>query len=181
MPWGHAGVFLCGWNGFWVGLWRGLLKAPHMIIAHTLSTCTHAYIPKLLKCRPGLHLCKTCGCQVPTFDNIVSSPKDVTTREGGGGCPRPPFAIFFASQVALVVKNLLANVGDVRDCGFSPWVGKIPWRRAWAILSSENPMDRGAWWATVHGVAKSRTPLKHLSTHAQAIFATSCESDVIST
>ena len=33
-----------------------------------------------------------------------------------------------ASQVTLVVKNLLANAGDMR-CGFDPWVGKIPWRR----------------------------------------------------
>ena len=36
-------------------------------------------------------------------------------------------------------------------CRFYPWVGKIPWRRAWEpILHSclENPMDRGAWWAT---------------------------------
>ena len=31
----------------------------------------------------------------------------------------------------------------------------------------ENPMDRGPWWATVHGVAKSRTQLKQLSTHAR--------------
>ena len=30
----------------------------------------------------------------------------------------------------------------------------------------ENPMDRGAWWATVHGVAKSLTQLKRLNTHA---------------
>ena len=30
----------------------------------------------------------------------------------------------------------------------------------------ENPMDGGAWWATVHRVAKSETPLKQLSTHA---------------
>ena len=30
----------------------------------------------------------------------------------------------------------------------------------------ENPMDRGAWWDTVHRVAKSRTQLKQLSTHA---------------
>ena len=30
----------------------------------------------------------------------------------------------------------------------------------------ENPMDRGAWWARVHGVVKSRTRLKQLSTHA---------------
>ena len=44
--------------------------------------------------------------------------------------------------------------------GFNPWVRKIPWRRAWQptpVFLLENPMDRGAWWATVHGVAKSRT------------------------
>ena len=36
-----------------------------------------------------------------------------------------------ASHVVLVVKNLPANAGDVKRCGFDPWVGKIPWRRAW--------------------------------------------------
>ena len=35
-----------------------------------------------------------------------------------------------ASQVALVVKNLPANAGDLRR-GFDLWVGKIPWRRKW--------------------------------------------------
>ena len=35
-----------------------------------------------------------------------------------------------ASQVAQVVKNLPANARDMRP-GFDPWVGKIPWRRAW--------------------------------------------------
>ena len=39
--------------------------------------------------------------------------------------------VWRASQVALLVKNLSANAGDTRDSGFSPWVGKIPWRRAW--------------------------------------------------
>ena len=34
-----------------------------------------------------------------------------------------------------------------------------------SILALENPMDRGAWWATVHGVAKSWTSLKRLNTH----------------
>ena len=44
-----------------------------------------------------------------------------------------------------------------RRCGFDPWVGKIPWRKPTATHSSIlawNPMDRGAWRATVHGVAK---------------------------
>ena len=36
---------------------------------------------------------------------------------------------------------------------------------AWRF--SRNPMDRGAWWATVHRVAKSWTELKQLSTHAR--------------
>jgi len=30
-----------------------------------------------------------------------------------------------------VVKNLPANTGDIRDCGFDPCMEKIPWRRAW--------------------------------------------------
>ena len=34
-----------------------------------------------------------------------------------------------------------------------------------SILCLENPMDRGAWWATVHRVAKSDTRLKRLGTH----------------
>ena len=54
-----------------------------------------------------------------------------------------------------------------RRPGFNPWVRKIPWRRACNPLQYsclEKPMDRGAWWATVHGVTKSRTRLKWLST-----------------
>ena len=50
---------------------------------------------------------------------------------------------------------------------FNPWVGKIPWRRAWNPLQyscRENPMARGAWWAAVHGVTKSWTWLKQLGT-----------------
>ena len=50
---------------------------------------------------------------------------------------------------------------------FDPWVGKIPWRREWQhtpVFLPGDPMDRGAWQATVHGVAKSQTRLKQLST-----------------
>ena len=32
---------------------------------------------------------------------------------------------------SLVVKDLPASAGDVKRCGFDPWVGKIPWRRKW--------------------------------------------------
>ena len=43
---------------------------------------------------------------------------------------------------------------------FHLWVGKIPWKRKWqpaGVLLLENLMDRGAWWATVHGVTNSQT------------------------
>ena len=42
---------------------------------------------------------------------------------------------------------------------FNPWVWKVPWRRARRYSCLENPMDRGAWRATVHRVAKSQTRL----------------------
>ena len=61
-------------------------------------------------------------------------------------------------------KRISLQCRSHRRCGFDPWVGKIPWRRTWQLLQYsclENPMDRGAWWAIVHGVAKSQTPLSY--------------------
>ena len=68
-----------------------------------------------------------------------------------------------ASQVALVVKNLPANAGDIIDLGSIPGLGKSPGEGNGNSLQYsclENSMDRGAWRATVHGIAKSRTRLK---------------------
>ena len=42
-----------------------------------------------------------------------------------------------------------------KRCVFDPWVGKIPWRgNGYQYSFPENPMDRGVWWAAVHGVAE---------------------------
>ena len=60
-------------------------------------------------------------------------------------------------------KELPANAGVVRDLGSIPGSGRSRGEGNGNPLQSpclENPMDRGAWWATVHGVAKSRTRLK---------------------
>ena len=60
----------------------------------------------------------------------------------------------------LVVKNPPANVGDARDMGSIPGSGRSPGGRNGNPLQYsclENPMDGGAWRATVHGVAKSQT------------------------
>ena len=61
-----------------------------------------------------------------------------------------------------VAKNCLANTGDARDAGSIPGSGRSPGGGHGNPLQYsclENPMDRGAWWATVHGVGKSRTRL----------------------
>ena len=68
----------------------------------------------------------------------------------------------------LVVKNLPANAGEIKDVGLIPGSGKIPGGGHGNPLQYsclENPMDRGAWWVTVHGVTKSQTRLKQLTTH----------------
>ena len=47
-----------------------------------------------------------------------------------------------------------------KRCGFNPWVGKIPWRRAWQptpVFLPGNSIERGAWWATVHRVTQTWT------------------------
>ena len=71
-----------------------------------------------------------------------------------------------ASQVALEVKNLLANAGDIRDVGLIPGSETSPGGGHGNPLQYsclKNPTDRGVWWAIVHGVPKSRTRLKRLS------------------
>ena len=68
-----------------------------------------------------------------------------------------------------MVKHPSANAGDIRDLGLIPGLGRSPGEGN-AIHSSIlawNPMYRGAWWATVHGIAKSQTRLKHLTYHAR--------------
>ena len=70
--------------------------------------------------------------------------------------------------MALVVKNSPANAGHIKDTGLIPGSGRSPGEGHGNPLQYsclENPMVRGAWWATVHGVAKSQTQLKQLSMH----------------
>ena len=64
------------------------------------------------------------------------------------------------SNLSEKVKNLSANAGDTRDTssisglGRSPGVGN---GNPLQYFCLENPMDRGAWWATVHKVTESNT------------------------
>ena len=64
------------------------------------------------------------------------------------------------SQVALVVKSPPAKAGDLRDDGSIPGSGRSPGGRhgnPFHYSCLRHPVDRGAWWATVHGVSELDT------------------------
>ena len=58
----------------------------------------------------------------------------------------------------IIWKTLIRHLGfPGSSVGFNRWVRKIPWRRKWQptpYSCLENPMDRGAWRATVYGITR---------------------------
>ena len=69
-----------------------------------------------------------------------------------------------------MINNMPANAGDTGDAGSIPGSGRTsgggnsnPLQYSYL----ENSMDRGAWWAIVHGIAKSRTQLTNALTSQQ--------------
>ena len=73
-----------------------------------------------------------------------------------------PYIIYGSSLVVQMVKNLPANAGDTGDTGSIPESGRSSGGGNGNPLQDsclENSMARGAWWVTVHGVAKSGTRL----------------------
>ena len=75
----------------------------------------------------------------------------------------PQWTLAGSFQVALVVKNLPVNAGDVRNVAHIPGSGRSlegGYGNPLQDSCLENPMDRGDGWATFHGVANSWTQLK---------------------
>ena len=69
-----------------------------------------------------------------------------------------------------MVKNLPANAGNV---GSIPGLGRSPGEGTGNLLQYsclENPMDRGAWWATVHRVIKSQTRVSSSTTTTNQLY-----------
>ena len=100
------------------------------------------------------------SCLKNPMDRIRDCKESDTTGETWH---KPCTAIWGLPRVASGKESTCQCRGH-RSCGFSLWVGKIPWRRAWQPIQYsclENSMDRGAWWATVHGVSKSGTQLSN--------------------
>ena len=75
--------------------------------------------------------------------------------------------------MAIIVKYLPADAGDLRDMGSIPGSGRSPGGGHGNPLQYsclENPMYRGAWQATVHGVAESDTAQQLTHTHLVSLF-----------
>ena len=92
--------------------------------------------------------------------------KDVGGVFHVGGIEAVVLHVHFLSLIS-VVKNLPANTGDTRDKASLPGLGRSPGEGNGNPLQYSCP-DRGAWRATVHGVAKSRT---WLSMHARLMIS----------
>ena len=70
-------------------------------------------------------------------------------------------------MAVLVVKNLPANAGDIRDASLILESERFPWRWKWqstpVFFRGKSHKWRSFWQATVHSVTKSQAPLKRLS------------------
>ena len=85
--------------------------------------------------------------------SALTIPTVLTPNIWAGGFPR-----------WLSSKEYACQCRRHRRYEFVSWVGKSPWRREWQptpVFLPGNTMDRGAWWATVHRVARSRTRLSN--------------------
>ena len=74
--------------------------------------------------------------------------------------------------MALVVKNLPANAGDLGDAGSVPGLRRCPGEghgNPFQYSCLKNPMERGAWQAMVHRVEESQTQLKGFSAHTHIL------------
>ena len=103
-----------------------------------------------------------------SWENLMKLPSVIQLVSGLAGI-QTGLCVSGTSQVALRVKNLPANAANVRGSGSIPGSGRSPGRGYENPLQYsylENPVDRGAWWATVHRVTKRWTQLKWLSMHA---------------
>ena len=94
---------------------------------------------------------------------------EMPTSSAVPGITNPEKLCFTIFQVARGVKTPPANAGDVRDTGWIPGSGRSPEGgpgNPCQYSCLKNSKDREAWWATVHRVAQSQTPLKRFSMHA---------------
>ena len=118
---------------------------------------------------------QTFGCSTQT---LSSSMYGVLATGPPGKCPQFNFSFlllfFWGSPGGAGLKNSSANAGDAKDSSSILGLGRSSGGGNGNPLQYSclgNPMDRGAWGATVHGVAKSQT---RLSSYVMSLFFSIC-------
>ena len=137
-----------------------LSPPPHINFSYSLSRCPlfpcHTSIQAglvLPQCRESLML--ELGS---AYKSLLIDWFSCSLVDGKGLILLPGSKLKGTSLVMLVVKNLPANTGDIRNLGSVPGSGRSPGGGHGNPLQYsclENPKDRGACWATVHRVTKS--------------------------
>ena len=101
----------------------------------------------------------TSRCLLPPIPGVVSwlLESNLTGRSS--------YTLVWGFPGGSVIKNVPEKAGRCKRCRFHPWVGKIPWRRAWQYSCLENPIHRGAsrLWPT--GLQRIGCSWAHMHTH----------------
>ena len=121
-----------------------------------------------LGCLESLTSCRESGYIISVSSSSASSPTSHSIVSLNALHMNSLLPVYWTYQVVLVVKNLPANAGDIRDSGSIPRLGRSSGGghgKSFQCSCLENPRDRGAWWAAVQRVAKSWAWLKWLSKH----------------
>ena len=138
-------------------MWAVAAKKGHVQMSSWLPVgLISQTIPPPQLCIPHTH--KYTHIRTPIRMNSPASELHTESNKRGGTWQEG----IEAFQVPLVAKNLPADVGDLRDVGSILGSGRSHGGRNGNPLQYsclENPMDRGAWWATAHRATKSQTQL----------------------
>ena len=139
----------------------------HVTTWEGMSSKLFDWDPGLERNRGGWEdLDASCGSQLPclfTYSHIII--EGVSTGLGPQNSVLPNWGCPGGSDN----KESSCNAGDpgsIPGSGRSPGEGNS---NPFQYSCLENPLDREAWWATVHGVATSQTRLKWLSTHTMNV------------
>ena len=100
--------------------------------------------------------CYNTGSKQELIDHSRVGGRKVFIKEVSSELNLVGWVIFATGVMRFAGGSAVKNPPAVQETQVYFWVGEIPWRKAWQLQYSclGNPVDRGAWWATVHAVAK---------------------------
>ena len=154
--------FIC-WGLPWYGGWESICQCKgHGFDPWSKKMCsficggrTKARVPQLLE--PAHPRAYALQQEMPPFWEALTPQERVAPTSETMKTHHSHQSV---NKWASLVAQRCRSTCQCRRCQFDPWIRKIPWRGSGSPLQYfclGNPMDRGAWRATVHGVEKSRT------------------------